>query len=104
MDANLKMLLLFVDETDRHGDLPAYEAVIRKLLQLEISGATATVGIMGYGAHHRVHHKRLLGVSDDRPVTVAAIDREAKLREAVPHLRRIAPDATIVLVDAEALP
>ncbi|MEI9899574.1 MAG: DUF190 domain-containing protein [Hyphomicrobium sp.] len=27
-------------------------------------------GVMGYGKHHQVHRKHLLGVADDRPVTV----------------------------------
>jgi PII-like signaling protein len=40
-----KMMLIFCDENDTFGDLPLYEAIIRKLAQLGVAGATATAGI-----------------------------------------------------------
>ena len=96
--------MVFLDETDRYADLPAYEAVVRKLLQLEIAGASVLTGIMGYGRHHLVHRKRLLGVADDRPVTILAVDEEEKIRRALPAIRRMVPEALVVLVDAEIQP
>ena len=100
MNPSKKMLMVFLDETDKYADLPAYEAVVRKLLQMEISGASVLTGIMGFGRHHLVHRKRLLGVADDRPVTILAIDDEEKIRSVLPSIRRMVPEALIALVDA----
>lgn len=103
MTRKAKLLLIYVDENDRHGDMPAYEAIVRRLLQQEIAGATAAAGIMGFGSHHRVHHKRLLGVSDDRPVTITAIDDEDKIRNVMPQIRQITPKGIVALLDIEVL-
>ena len=99
-----KMLMIFVDESDQFGDLPLYEAILRRLVKLEIAGATVQAGIMGYGSHHRIHRKRLFGVSDDRPITIMVVDHEDKLRKAIPEIRMIVKDCLLLLANVEAIP
>lgn len=97
----MKLLVIFLDETDMWRDLPVYEAIVRRLARLGVSGATVTKGIMGYGSHHKIHGKGLLGVSDDRPITVMVAEREEKLRAVLPEIRQMAPEAVMVMVEAE---
>lgn len=104
MNPPVKMLLVYVDETDTWGTTPLYEAIVRRLRQLGIAGATAQAGIMGFGSHKKVHHKRLFGVSDDRPVTIAAVDNEEKLRAAVPEIRNMVQEGLLMLMDVEVIP
>ena len=99
-----KMLLVFVDENDTREELPLYEAIVRRLVQLGVDGATVNAGIMGFGKQHRVHHKRLFGVSDDRPVTISVVDDEQKLRGLVPEIRAMVEDGLILLLDCEQVP
>lgn len=101
MKPPLKLLLLFVNEADMWHNRPLYQAIVERLRQLDVAGATATPGLMGFGHHHRLHHKGLFGISDDRPITVVAVDEEAKLREVVPELRTMVREGLIVLIDAE---
>ena len=101
MNPPIKLLLIFVDETDRWQQLPLYEAIVRRLRQLDVSGATAQMGIMGFGSHMKVHHKRLFGISDDRPVTISVADNEVKLRQVLPEIRGMAGEGLVVLLDAE---
>ena len=99
-----KFLMILVGEGDRHGDLPLYEAVIRKLVQLGASGATVQAGIMGFGSHHQIHTKRLFGISDDRPISIAVIEDEAKIREVLlPAVRPMLSEGLVFMVDAEVL-
>lgn len=98
-----KMLLVFVDETDMAGELPLYEFIIRRLFQLGVRGATVQIGAMGFGSHHRVHRKRLLGISDDRPVIISAVDAEEKLRSVLPELRPLVQEGLIILMDVEVI-
>jgi uncharacterized protein len=99
----MKILLIFLSETDTHRDLPLYEALVRKLNSRGVSGATVHRGVMGFGQGHHVHRDRLFGVSDDRPITILAADAEERLRGAIPDLRAIAPTIPMLLFDAEAL-
>src|SRR4029077_13874143 len=105
MNPPVKMLIIYIDESDVWGEAhtPLYEAIVRRLRQLQVEGATAFTGIMGFGSHQKVHHKRLFGISDDKPVVITSVDNEAKLRAAEAEIRRMAPEGLIVLVDAERI-
>ena len=104
MTPPVKMLLIYVDETDTWGTTPLYEAIIRRLRQLNVAGATAQAGIMGFGSHLRVHHKSLFGISDDRPVTITVVDSESKIRGFLPEIRKMIKEGLVVMVDAELFP
>jgi len=101
MTEPVKVLLIFVNEADTRYDVPLYQAIVHRLRQLNFSGATAQAGILGFGHHMRLHHKGLFGVSDDRPVTVIAVDDEVKIRAALPELRGMVREGLILLLDAE---
>lgn len=103
MSSPTKMLVVFLSQNEMRGEVALYEAVVRRMVQLDVRGATVNVGIMGFGSHHKVHHKRLFGVADDRPVTITAVDTEEKLRRIAPEIRKMLPDGMIVLTDAEVL-
>jgi len=103
MNAPVKMLLLFVNEVDMWHGRPLYQAILERLHQLQLAGATAQTGLMGFGHHMRMHHKGLFGISDDRPVTIMVIDEESKVRAALPELRSMVNEGLIVLLDAEVI-
>ncbi|HEX4346558.1 MAG TPA: DUF190 domain-containing protein [Vicinamibacterales bacterium] len=104
MKQPIKLLLILVNESDLwREEQTLYVAVVRRLHELGIAGATAQPGLMGYSHHKHAHHKRLFGISDDRPVTITAIDTEAKLREALPHIREIVTEGLLLLLDAELI-
>jgi PII-like signaling protein len=105
MNNRSKMMLIFLDENDRWGDpaRPLYEAIVHRLMQLGVAGATAHVGVIGFGANRRLHRKGLFGVPDDRPVTIAAVDDEAKLRAAAGQVGQMVAEGLILLVDGEIL-
>jgi PII-like signaling protein len=104
MSPPIKLLLIYVAENDTWGQTPLYEAIVRRLRQLGVSGATVNVGIMGFGSHQKVHHRRLFGISDDRPVTISVLDGEAKLREVLPEIRGMVQEGLFVMLDAELIP
>jgi PII-like signaling protein len=97
----VKLLLMFVNETDTWNDMPLYHAIVQRLRQLNMAGATAQTGILGFGHHMRLHHKGLFGISDDRPVTIIAVDDEQKVRSALPELREMVKEGLIIILDAE---
>jgi PII-like signaling protein len=100
------LLLIYIDETDTWGNsrVPLYEAIVEKLFELGIDGATVHTGIMGYGASRRLHRKRLFGVTDDRPVTISAVDTQQRLRDAMPAIRPMVREGLLFLVPGEIVP
>lgn len=103
MTSPSKMLLIFVDETDMSGELPLYEAIMRRLLALNVSGATVNAGVMGFGAHRLIHRKRLFGVADDRSMTIVCVEAEEKLRAILPQIRPMVKEGLVLLVDVEVI-
>ena len=96
-------LTIYLNEADRRGDLPLHELIVRRLLHLDIAGATVMRGIMGYGKHGKVHRKRLLGVSDDHPMVITAVDAEDRIRAVLPELKSLVKEGLITLQDVEVL-
>jgi len=97
----VKLLLIFVNEGDQLYNRPLYQVIVERLHQLDVSGATAQAGIMGFGHHMRMHHKGLFGITDDRPVTIMAIDDERRLGTVLPEIRGMVREGLVVLIDAE---
>ena len=101
MTEPVKLLLMFVNESDRWNDMPLYQAIVDRLRHLHMAGATAEAGLLGFGHHTRVHHKGLFGIADDRPITITVVDEEARIRAALPELRSMIEEGLILLLDAE---
>jgi PII-like signaling protein len=94
-------MTIYINEADMIGDVPLHEDIVRRLLYFQISGATVTRGLMGYGKHGVLHRKRLFGVSDDRPVVITSVDDEPRIRTVLAELRGIIREGLIVLQDVE---
>lgn len=94
-------LTIILEEHKMFGEVPLYEALVRKLARLEIAGATVTTGIMGFGSHGKVHRKRLFGMPDERPITIVAVDEADAIHKAIPELREMLTDGLIYVREVE---
>ncbi|MBS1820082.1 MAG: DUF190 domain-containing protein [Acidobacteria bacterium] len=103
MSGPRKVLLIVVKEGDTWERTPLYVAIVHRLRHAGVAGATVQSGIMGFGRHHRIHHKGLFGVPDDRPTTIMAVDEDEKLRAFVADSRDILKNAMTLMLDAELL-
>ena len=99
----VRMLVIFVNESDLWRDRPLYEVIVHRLKELGIAGATAHAGLIGFGHHHFVHHKGLFGLSVDRPVTIIAVDTDAKIRDIIPIMRTLVREGLVLLLNAEQI-
>lgn len=96
-------LTIYLNEADMRGEVPLHELLVRRLLHSEVAGATVFHGVMGYGKHGKVHRKRLFGVSDDRPISIVAIDTEARIRAVLPELRALLGPGVMTLQEIEVV-
>lgn len=103
MSTARKALVIFVDETDMWQDGRLYAAIVTTLERQGIAGATVNLGLMGYGRHRRIHRKELFGVSDDKSVTIIAVDTEEKIRAVLPVVTPMVREGLIMLQDTEVI-
>lgn len=91
------LLRIFVGETDRHKGKPLYEEIVLKARELNLAGATVTRGIMGFGAHSRIHTAKVLRLSEDLPVIIEIVDTEEKLKLLWPFLDEAVEEGLITV-------
>ncbi|MGE0551847.1 MAG: DUF190 domain-containing protein [Gemmatimonadales bacterium] len=73
------LLRVFLGEADRHEGKPLYEWLVLKAREQGLAGATVLRGIMGFGAHSRVHTFRIERLSLDLPIVVEVVDVAEKI-------------------------
>lgn len=62
-----KLMRIYLGEADPWKGEPLYEAIVKQLRRLEISGATVHRGILGYGATVHAYKQSFWHLSRDRP-------------------------------------
>jgi PII-like signaling protein len=73
------LLRIFIGESDRHEGKPLYEWIVLKAREQGLAGATVTRGMMGFGAHSRLHTFKVERLSLDLPIVVEMVDSREKL-------------------------
>jgi PII-like signaling protein len=96
-----KLLRVFFGEADRWHEEPLYDALIKKLRMMEISGATVYRGILGYGAKGHEHRKSFFHISRDLPIMVTVIDTAEKILAAAEAIEGMLDDGLIVISDVD---
>lgn len=73
------LLRIFLGEDDKHDGRPTYEWLVLTAREHGLAGATVLRGIMGFGAHSRVHTFRVERLSLDLPIVVEIVDSPEKI-------------------------
>ncbi|MGH9750295.1 MAG: DUF190 domain-containing protein [Candidatus Polarisedimenticolia bacterium] len=73
------LLRIFVGESDRHSGMPLHEWIVLQARERGLAGATALRGMMGFGAHSRLHTFKVERLSQDLPIVVEIVDTRDKL-------------------------
>jgi uncharacterized protein len=73
------LLRIFIGESDRHNGKLLYEWIVLKAREAGLAGATVMRGMMGFGAHSRLHTFKIERLSQDLPVIIEIVDTREKL-------------------------
>jgi len=96
-----KLLRIYLGEADRWHDQPLYDAIVKRLHMMDISGATVYRGIMGYGMKGHTHKQGLFRLSRDLPIMIAVIDSEEKITQGAEAIEAMIEDGLIVISDVD---
>lgn len=80
---NLKLLRIFVGESDKCKHKALYEEIIFQAKKSGLAGATAVRGIMGFGAHSIIHKTKMIELSNDLPIIIEIVDTEDRIEKFI---------------------
>ena len=75
------LLRIFIGESDRHDGALLYEWIVLKAREEGLAGATVLRGMMGFGAHSRLHTFKIERLSQDLPIILEIVDTREKLEK-----------------------
>src|SRR5205823_9599985 len=75
------LLRIFIGESDRHNGKLLYEWIVLKAREEGLAGATVMRGMMGFGAHSRLHTFKIERLSQDLPIIIEIVDTREKLEK-----------------------
>ena len=93
-----KMLQIHFGQDDTWEGEPLYETIVKRARELDIAGATVYRGILGYGAHKRLHKHRTLALSKDDPILVTIVDEKEKVDRLVALLDSVVSGGCLIVL------
>lgn len=97
IDKNGVLLRVFIGESDRFEGKPLHEAIVQKVRDLGLAGATVLRGSEGFGARSVVHKSSLLEMSTDLPIVIEIVDANDKIQLLLPHLEKMVHEGMITM-------
>ena len=98
-----KLIRVFLGEADRWNGDPLYDAIVKRLRMMNVSGATVYRGILGYGAKGHTHKKGLLHLSRDLPVMISIVESAERVDEIRTVVESMMTDGLIVISDVDMI-
>lgn len=103
IEGRAKMMRIYIGEADHWRDKPLHTALVEAMRANDIAGVTVYRGILGYGAHRRLHKDRALHLSHDCSIMLSAIDAEEKLQAFMPIVEQMVEEGLIVLSNVDII-
>ena len=78
-------------------------AIIERCRKMGLAGATASLGVLGFGKHSVIHRSHLFGLSAGLPEKIEIIDKPDRIAEILPILEEMVDGGLIVVQDLRAI-
>jgi PII-like signaling protein len=95
------LLRVFLGEDDKHEGRPLYEWLVLRARERGLAGATVLRGLMGFGAHSRLHTFKIERLSLDLPIVVEIVDTREKLEAFLAEIDPLIHEGLATLEAAE---
>lgn len=79
-DETALMLRIFLGEDDYIDNVSLYEKIVSEANKAGMAGATATRGVMAFGANSVIHKPKMM-MSADLPIVIEIADDEDKIMD-----------------------
>jgi PII-like signaling protein len=92
-----KLVRIFIGESDTWHGTPLYQAIVRRVREEGLAGATVIRGIEGFGADSRLHTSRILRLSEDLPVVIEIVDEPERIDSVLPMLDEMVAEGMVTV-------
>ena len=103
LPSEAQLLRIFIGESDRHHGRPLHEAIVQLAREKGLAGATVLHGIMGFGAHSRVHTAKILRLSEDLPIVIEIVDQPDRITDFLPLVDEMIGEGLVTLEDIKVI-
>lgn len=97
------LMRIHIGEADQYDGEPLYQAIVNLLRERHYAGATVLRGVLGFGAHARVHTTSVLRLSVDLPVVIECIESEENIEAVLPQLDQMIGGGVITIERARVI-
>ena len=103
MEGRARLMRIYIGEADQWKEKPLHKALVEAMRANDIAGVTVYRGILGYGAHRRIHKDKPLHLSHDCPIMLSVVDTEEKLQAFLPIVEQMVLEGLVVLSDVDII-
>ena len=103
IEGKAQMMRIFLSEEDRWKNKPLHEALVEAMRANDIAGVTVYRGVLGYGAHRRMHKDKPLVSTHHGSVMLSAIDSAEKLKAFLPLVDQMVEEGLVVFSDVDII-
>ncbi len=97
------LMRIFIGESDKYLGKPLYQALLERLREKGIAGATVLRGVAGFGASSKIHTDKVLRLSLDLPLIIEIVETEETIQSILPDLDEMIGGGLITLERARVL-
>jgi uncharacterized protein len=97
------LMRIHIGERDKYQGKPLYQAIVELLRKRHYAGATAFRGLLGFGAHARLHTDKIEYLSFDLPIVVECVETEERIMAILPELDEMIGGGLITLERAKVI-
>lgn len=90
-----KLLRIFIGENDTWHGKPLYQAIVERVREEGLAGATVLRGVEGFGASTRIHTARILRLSEDLPMVIEIVDTAEQVDRVLPLLDEMVTEGMV---------
>lgn len=99
--ADGKLLRIVVAGSASHAGRPRYQAIVERLREEGIAGATVLRGVGGFPVPEPSGRARALGVRTSRPCVIEVVDRAERIDAVMPKLAALLASSVVTVKDVE---
>jgi PII-like signaling protein len=101
--AQAQRITVYIGNSDTWRGRNLALAIVERCRTLGIAGATASLGVMGFGKNSRIHRAQLLGLSEDLPERIEIVDSPDRIGQLVPVLEEMVGGGLILVEDVRVI-
>jgi PII-like signaling protein len=98
-----QLLKIYVSEDSKYKGHNLYSAVVFKLRESGIAGATVTRAVEGYGKGKALHTARILDLSSSLPVIIEAVDTAENIQKVLPVISDMVNEGLVLVTNVQVI-